>query len=152
MKTWIKRTLIATATVTLLLGGVVACGAHHHRGPWDEARITEMRGKAVERISDKLELDATQKAGLERVADALLAQRRALLGPGAAEPRAELQALIAGPAFDRTRALALLEQKTTAVQAQGPQLVLALADFYDSLNPAQQQQLREWAQRGRGGR
>ena len=92
MKTWIKRTLIASATVTLLLGGLVACGAHHHRGPWDETRITEMRGKAVERIAGKLELDATQKAGLERVAHAMLAQRRALMGAGATEPRADVGA------------------------------------------------------------
>lgn len=149
MKTWIKRTLIATATATLLLGGLAACGAHHHRGPWDETRLGEMRGKAVERLSERLELDGAQRAALERVADALLAQRQALLGQAGAQPRAELQALIAGNSFDRARALALLESKTTAVQVQGPQVVQALADFYDGLNPAQQQQLRDWTERGR---
>lgn len=147
MKTWIKRTLIAAATATLLLGGLAACGAHSHRGPWTDEKVAEMRGKAVERLSDKLELNAAQKAGLERVADTLLAQRKALRGN--TEPRAELQSLIAGASFDRAKALSLLQEKTATVQSQGPQLVLAMADFYDSLNPAQQQQLREWSQRDR---
>lgn len=37
----------------------------------------------------------------------------------------------------------LLEQKTAAVQQQAPKVLAAVADFYDSLTPAQQQQVRE---------
>ncbi|HOB92873.1 MAG TPA: Spy/CpxP family protein refolding chaperone [Aquabacterium sp.] len=146
MKTWIKRTLIATASAALLLGGLTACGGHGGRhgpdGGWNEARITEMRGKAIERIGSKLELDAAQKAKLETLADALLAQRQALRGGMSGSPRDALKPLIAGEKFDRAQAQALLQAKTAAVQGQGPKVVEALADFYDSLKPAQQAQVR----------
>lgn len=152
MKTWIKRTLIAAASATVLLGGLAACGSHHGhgRGGWSDAQVTEMRGKAVERVSSKLELTAPQKAKLETLADALVAQRQALRGAPGTEPRAELKALIAGEKFDRTQAQTLLQAKTAAVQGQGPKVVEAMADFYDSLTAAQQQQLREFMdKRGR---
>jgi Spy/CpxP family protein refolding chaperone len=143
MKTWIKRTLIATAGAALLLGGLTACGTHGGRhGEWNEARVTEMRGKAIERISGKLELDTAQKAKLETLADAMLAQRQALRGEGGGHPRDALKPLIAGEKFDRVQAQALLQAKTAAVQGQGPKVVDALADFYDSLKPAQQAQVR----------
>ena len=153
MKTWIKRTLIATATATVLIG-LTACGSHpgHGRGGWSDAQVTEMRGKAVERISDKLDLTAPQKAKLELLADAMVAQRQALRGTPGTEPRAELKALIAGEKFDRTRAQALLQSKTAAVQGQGPKVVDAMAEFYDSLTPAQQARVRELMdKRGRWG-
>lgn len=152
MKTWIKRSLIATASAALLLGGLTACGGHGGRhGEWNEASITEMRGKAIERIGSKLELDAAQKAKLETLADAMLAQRQALRGDMAGNPRDALKPLIAGEKFDRTQAQALLQAKTAAVQGQGPKVVEAMADFYDSLKPAQQAQVRAMLdKRGRG--
>lgn len=145
MKTWIKRTLIATATAAVLIGGLSACGHHggHGRGPWTDAQVGEMRGKAVARISDKLELDAAQKAKLELLADAMVAQRQALRGTPGTEPRAELRALIAGEKFDRSKAQALLQAKTAAVQGQGPKVVEAMAEFYDSLTPVQQARVRD---------
>jgi Spy/CpxP family protein refolding chaperone len=150
MKTWIKRTLIASATVALLAGGLTACGGHGRHGEWTEARVTEMRGKAVDRISGKLELDAAQKAKLETLADAMLAQRKALRGDGT-NPRDALKPLIAGEKFDRAQAQALLQAKTAAVQGQGPKVVEAMADFYDSLKPAQQAQVRTMLEkRGHG--
>jgi periplasmic protein CpxP/Spy len=155
MKTWIKRSLIAVGVSTVLLGTLAACGSHHSRGPWSDAQITEMRGKAIERISRKLDLTAAQKPKLEALADALMAQRQALRsspgGTAGAEPRGELKALIAGSTFDRSKAQALLQGKTAAVQAQGPKVVDAMADFYDSLTPAQQAQVREMMDK-RGGR
>ena len=57
-------------------------------------------------------------------------------------PRDALKPLIAGEKFDRAQAQALLQAKTAAVQGQGPKVVEALADFYDSLKPAQQAQVR----------
>lgn len=141
MKTGIKRILIGLTSATVLLGGLAACGT---RGPghWSEERAGEMRAKMVERISDKLELNAEQKRKLDVLADEITAQRKAFRGDGA-DPRADFKALVAGDKFDRAKAQALLDQKTTAVQSQAPKVLTALADFYDSLTPAQQQQVRE---------
>jgi Spy/CpxP family protein refolding chaperone len=151
MKTWIRRTLIGLTSATVLLGGLAACGhrGDHARG-WSDERVTEVRGKAIERISSKLELNADQKAKLGVLADEMIAARKAMRG-NSAEPRAEMAALIAGEKFDRSRAQQLVDQKTAAFQGQSPKVLAALADFYDSLNPEQQKQVRErLAQRGHG--
>lgn len=153
MKTWIKRTLIGVLGATVLVGGLTACGSrgeHRHAGGWSEERISEMRGKAIEKVSEKLDLNEVQKQKLAVLADEMLAQRKALRA-GMESPRAEMKNLIAGEKFDRTRAQSLLDEKTAAVQMAGPRVIAAMADFYDSLNPAQQAQVRERLDKRHGG-
>jgi len=151
MKTWIKRTLIATLSATLLVGGLTACGSHgRHGGEWSAERVTEMRAKAVDKIGKKLALDATQKQKLDVLADQIIASRTAFRGKDT-DPRAELQAMVAGAKFDQPRAQAMFEQKAQAVQGSGPKVISAFADFYDSLNPQQQQEVRERMQHRGGG-
>ncbi len=149
MKTWIRRTLIGLTATTVLLGGLAACshGPRFGHGPMSEADMAQLRERFIDKASSKLDLDAAQKARLATLADAVQAQRGALLAGG--EPRAELQALVAGPSFDRGRAQALVEGKTAAVRDKAPAVVTAMADFYDSLKPAQQQKLRDMLARGR---
>ena len=151
MKTWIRRTLIATAGAAVLAAGLAGCGSPQRHGGWNDERLTEMRGKAVERIGDRMSLDATQRARLEALAEELQQQHRTLRGADA-DPRAPLKALVAGEKFDRAKARALLDEKAQAVQSQGPKVLEAFGDFYDSLTPTQQAQLREWLdRRGHGG-
>lgn len=146
MKPWIKRSLIGLTAATVVLGGLTACCSRgdHARG-WSDERITEARGKAVEKISSRLDLDTAQKAKLGALADEMIASRKAMRG--GADPRTELQTLIAGDKFDRSKAQALLDQKTQVVQGNGPKVVAAFGDFYDSLNPEQQKQVREKLER-----
>ena len=153
MKPWIKRTLIAVTGATLVLGGLSACGhrGDHHQSGWSEDRVTEMRGKAIERVSSKLELNAEQKQKLGLLADEMLAARKAVKGDSA-QPREELKALIASDKFDRNRAQQLMEQKTQAVQDSSPRVIEAMANFYDSLTPAQQAQVRDFMDKRRGWR
>ncbi|WP_342128432.1 Spy/CpxP family protein refolding chaperone [Hydrogenophaga sp. OTU3427] len=143
MKPWIKKTLFTAFGATLVLGGLSACGSrdHHGRG-WSDERVTEMRGKAIERISGKLDLNTAQQQKLAVLADELIAQRQAWRGQGA-DPRTQFKGLIAQDKFDRAGAQALLDQKAQLVQGAGPKVIAALADFYDSLNPEQQKQVRE---------
>lgn len=154
MKNWIKRSLLALAGASLVLGGLAACGHRMHHGGWradaSPEQAAEWRGRMVERVAGKLELDSAQKAKLALLGERLQAQRLAVRGT--AEPRAELQSLIAGSQFDRARAQALVQQKTEAVRAGSPEVIAALGDFYDSLNPAQQQQVREFMNKRRGPR
>lgn len=149
MKTWIQRTLIGLASVTALAGGLAACGHRAHQGPASPEQLAEWRGKAVERVSRKLELSAEQRQKLDLLADRLLAQRSALMGQGA-RPREEMRALVAGERFDRARALQLLEEKTRTLQQSTPEVIGALADFYDSLQPAQQAEVRALLDKRRG--
>ena len=151
MRPWIKRTLYGLFGATIVLGGITACGhrvGHHgmHASAEDQAKF---RTKMVERVADKLELNADQKAKLGVLADKLQAQRAALQGK-AANPRAEVEALVAGDKFDRARAQALVSEKTAAITTGSPEVIAAAGDFYDSLTPAQQTKVREFMQK-RGG-
>ncbi len=141
MKSWIKRTLLGVFGASVLIGSLAGCSRGHH-GEWSPERVTEMRGKVIERVSSKLELNDVQKQKLSVLADEMLASRTAFRGKDA-DPRTEMKAMIAGAKFDRSRAQAMLEQKTQVVQGNGPKLIAAMADFYDSLNPEQQKQVRD---------
>jgi Spy/CpxP family protein refolding chaperone len=134
---------MAFTGVTLAVGGLAACGTRHHeRGPMSPEKIAEVRGKVVERITSKLDLNAEQQQKLNVLADKVQAQRTALIGQ-TPNPRTEFSALVAGDKFDRARALNLLDEKTRVVQVSSPDVINAMADFYDSLNPTQQAEVRE---------
>ena len=150
MKPWIKRTLFGLFGVSLLVGGLTACGHRHGYGAnATPEQAAEFRGKMVDRVSSKLDLDAAQKQKLTVLGDKLHEQRLAMMG-ASKDPRADLKALVAGDKFDKTRAQALVTEKTAAVTGKSPEVIAALADFYDSLNPAQQQKVREFMdKRGR---
>ena len=77
MKTWLKRTLVVVFGTTVLVGGLTACGTNHHRGGWamNDADITKMRERFIDRAAKELQLDEAQKAKLGQVADAMKAQR-----------------------------------------------------------------------------
>lgn len=149
MRRWIKRTMIGVFGVSMLAGGMAAC-SHQRHGGWygqmSESDRAEMRVRMVERASRKLDLDAAQKAKLSVLADTLAAQRKAMVTQGG-EPREELKAVLAGAQFDRARAQALVESKTTLLREGSPTVIGALADFFDSLRPEQQQKVRELLER-----
>jgi periplasmic protein CpxP/Spy len=154
MKTWLKRTLIGVFGASVLFGGLAACSHRPHHGHGGYAMSDEdaakMKARMVEKVGSRLDLDEAQKAKLGVLADQLRAQRKALIGNGT-DPRAELQSLVAGPTFDRAKAKSLVEAKTGAITAQSPEVIAAMADFYDSLKPEQQAKVREFmASRGRG--
>lgn len=150
MKSWIKKSLFTVFGASIALGGLTACSSarpwHHDASP---EQMAQMQGKMVERIGSKLDLNAEQKQKLQALTDVLLAQRKAMAGV-AGDPRSQVQALVAGERFDRSAAQSLLDEKTRAVQAGGPAVIAALGDFYDSLQPAQQQKVRDMMQRRRG--
>ena len=152
MKTWIKRTLYTLVGAGIVLGGLSACGhqRHGYGGSMSAEDQAEMRGKIVERVSSKLDLNAEQKQRLGVLADKLQEQRTALIGK-TTDPRADVQALVAGDKFDRTRAQTLVAEKTTAITGKSPEVINAMADFYDSLSPAQQTKVREAMQKRRHG-
>ncbi|WP_420998056.1 Spy/CpxP family protein refolding chaperone [Cupriavidus sp. 30B13] len=152
MRPWIKRTLLGLFGAGIAVGGLTACGGYHHGpgGKMSPEEVAQMREKIIERISKKLDLNAQQKQRLAVLADKLKAQRAALAG-NAADPRAEVQALVAGDRFDRARAQSLVSEKTAVINAGSPEVIAAMADFYDSLDATQQQQVREFLQKRRGG-
>lgn len=149
MKTWLKRSLIGLAGLTVAVGGIAAAGSHrcgHFGGGMSEADAAQMRSRMVDRAARELSLDATQKQQLTALADSLQAQRQALMA--GTDPRSALKGLIAGPQFDSARAQALVGEKTEALRAGSPAVIAAAASFFDGLRPEQQQKVREFLERG----
>ncbi len=150
MKTWIKRSLAGLLGVGIVVGGLAAC-SHRHEGhsrhgmSMSSEDETRLQGKFVDKVSKELDLTAPQKQHLVSIAERVREQRKALIG-STTDPRAELQALVSGARFDRARALSFVEEKTQAVRGKSPEIIAAMADFFDSLSPAQQQELREHLQ------
>jgi Spy/CpxP family protein refolding chaperone len=155
MKPWLKRTLVGVFGASVLFGGIAACshrasygGAGWHAMSDEDA--AKMKARMIDKVGSRLDLDEAQKAKLGVLADQLRAQRNAFVGT-TADPRAELQSLVAGATFDRAKAKSLVDAKTSAITAHSPEVIAAMADFYDSLKPEQQAKVREFmASRGRG--
>ena len=81
MKIWIKRSLITLFGVTLLAGGLTACG-HRMHSPMSDEKVAEVRVKMIDRAGKDLELNEAQKAKLGVLADRLREQQLALRGQG----------------------------------------------------------------------
>jgi periplasmic protein CpxP/Spy len=150
MKPWLKRTVVGLFGASALLGGVAACSntQHGHHG-WhtsgSDEDIAKFKARAVEKLADRLALDAAQKAKLAALIDRVQEQRLALRGT--TDPRQDLQSLVKDGTFDRWHAQDLVNAKLQAVRDKSPQVIAALADFYDALKPEQQQKVREYLQR-----
>ena len=146
----LKRTLLGALTATVLVGGLGACAGNRHEygANMSAEQYAQKRDKMVDKAASKLDLNADQKKRLSVLGDKLFEQRTALIGQ-TKNPRVEMQALVAGEKFDAVRAQALINEKTTALQAKSPEVIAALADFYNSLNPVQQQKVRDYMD-GRG--
>ncbi|MDD0809008.1 Spy/CpxP family protein refolding chaperone [Curvibacter sp. RS43] len=142
-----KRVLFGLLGAGLLAGSLSAY-SHSGEGHWGhgERGSPEFRAKMVERVANRLDLNAEQKQRLNALAEQMHQQRLALMG-GNTQPRGQLLGLMAGTQFDRSKAQALVTEKTTQIQQQSPALIAAMGDFYDSLNPAQQQKVREFMQK-----
>jgi Spy/CpxP family protein refolding chaperone len=146
MKPWIKRSLIGLFGAGIVLGGISACNhryERHHMGGEHAGKYTQ---KMIDRVSSELSLDDAQRQRLVVLTERLREQRVALVGT-TTDPRASMQALVVGPTFDRAGAQAIIDEKTGAIRAKAPAVVDATADFFDSLNPEQQQKLREHLQK-----
>ena len=145
MRSWIRRSLFGAAGLALVAASVGGCA---YRQGW-HGDSAEFRAKMVERVSDKLDLDAAQKQKLAVLADKMQAQREALRGGN--DPRAQFRQLFAGDKLDQAGAARLIEEKTAAVKSGSPEVIAAAADFFDNLRPEQQQKVREFMdRRGRG--
>jgi Spy/CpxP family protein refolding chaperone len=152
MRPWIKRTLFGLFGAGVALGGLSACAhreGHEHSASLSPEQQAQRRQHIVDRVASRLDLNAEQKAKLDMLAGKLQEQRQALRGTG--DPRADVRGLVAGDRFDRTRAQSLLGEKVAAVNAKSPEVIAAFGDFYDSLTPAQQAQVRGFLQSGRRG-
>ena len=143
MKTWMRRSLIGGAllSVLALVGGLAAC-SHRPHGPGfalSDAEAQQWRERMVERIGQRMDLDAAQKARLATLGEALDGQRKALM-PRAADGQParwiNLEYLSAESYVERSHGL-------PSPVMQGPGRGLSKRFFYPGFTPATGGLLRE---------
>jgi periplasmic protein CpxP/Spy len=151
MKSFIRKSLLALVGASALAFGAVGCS--HHSGPrqMGEPGSADFRAKMVDRVASKLELNEMQKQKFSVLATKMQEQRASLMGSNQ-DPRAQAKAVIAGNTFDKAKAQVLIDEKTLSIKSKSPEVIAAAADFFDTLNPTQQQQVRDFMNRGRGWR
>ena len=140
-----KSTKMITAAVLSvgLVGGVAAYSGSCNKGFGHWRGDPEQRAEMiVERITDKLDLNAEQIAKLETLKNDLLSLRKEMR-ENRSKHREELMALITAPQLDRDKALFMLKEKTQTVEERAPQVIAVIAEFSDSLTPEQKQELAE---------
>jgi len=138
-----KTTIIITAVVaTLLLTSGVAW-ARQYGGPGGEHRGARM----MEKIGERLELDEQQKAKLSQFSEKLQAMRKEKREAHKGG-RQELISLLDTVTLDREKALSLLDERHQTFKNHMTGMVDAFAEFSDSLNTSQREELKEiFAQR-----
>jgi protein CpxP len=151
MKPWIKRTLITVLGATVLAGGLSACGDRHHGygASMTAEQYAHKRDKMVDKVAGRLDLTDDQKKRLSNLGDKLYEQRSAFMGTSK-DPRSEIKQLVSSDKFDIDRAQAMINERSTAIQGKSPEVIAAMADFYNSLNAVQQQKVRDLMERRSG--
>ena len=136
MKTLSKRIVIFVVS-GVVIAGTLAAFAHNrshgieHRAEW-----------VVAKVSDELKLDDAQIDKLNVLKDELIATRNKMHDEHETT-HSEALAMFNESQLDRQKALTIIESKTRLVNQYAPNVVNAFGDFYDSLNEAQRQELRE---------
>lgn len=108
-------------------------GRHQRKSEYKAARL-------IIRLSDVLVLDNNQRDLLTQLLDELFTLR-AEVHKERSGRKNELVALLDEPRFDRQRAMALVREKTRAIDERAAEIVMALAEFSDSLEPEQRKKL-----------
>ncbi|OED38354.1 hypothetical protein AB833_20045 [Chromatiales bacterium (ex Bugula neritina AB1)] len=133
-----KSTKIITAIALTLgiTGGAAALGKHSFGNP--EKRAHHM----MNYVGDELNLDSTQMQSLEILKDQLLNAKKTMQTQ-MNSVHTEAESLLSAETFDQAKALEMITAKTAAINEAAPEVVTALGNFMDGLNPEQKSQVAE---------
>jgi len=131
----ITKIVIFTSGAVLLAGSIAACS--HHRSP--EQRAEWM----MEKVGKELKLDEAQQAKFKALSDDMLAVRKQMRHEFGGD-RDQVLGLLDQPKLDQAKILGMVKEHTQTINQQAPKIVAALGDFYDSLSPEQQAEVREF--------
>ncbi|NOX26900.1 MAG: periplasmic heavy metal sensor [Gammaproteobacteria bacterium] len=144
-----KIAAISVVSLSLLGAGSVVVLAD---GGWKKGGNCH-NGHVAKRISNKLDLNESQAAELDELMVEFKEFRQAMF-KGKKEAKSELAELLNAPQFDREKALALMvskaQNKAGVVESQAPDLIDAIAEFTDSLNPEQRAKAVKFIERKMG--
>lgn len=136
-----KKVLFGGLIVVILSITLIACGARHHHGN-PEKHISYI----TEKVSDHLDLTPEQLSKLNMLKDEVLVVVKEEKTKHATLHQ-EIESLFSQPTLDQNRLLALVQEKINTVNAKTPNIITAMAGFYDSLTPQQQAKLLDKVQK-----
>ena len=145
-----SKIILASVMAISVTTGVLAFGGHHY---FSNMTIQEKANMFSNHFGDKLELNEYQQGQLD------------LLTGGVAEtiqqvreqhPESERQQmlndLLNEKPLDQSALLGKINQKTTMINENAPEMVALLAGFVDSLEPEQKEELKGMIQKRHGSR
>ena len=138
MKVTKKATFLSLGLITLLLSGIGSVFAfdRDHHNPEKRAQ------HIMDKVTKKLSLNAEQKDKLAIAKDAALALHQQM-HQGKETLGQDIMSVVSNETLNETLILERINAKTEAVQAGAPELVAALAGFYNSLDVEQQAKVRK---------
>ncbi len=130
--------IITTAVLTFgIIGGAIAYGKSKF---CDHAARADYMASYV---SEKLELNESQDLVLNALKDQLQNTRNQMKEE-MTQAHEQMRELFTADSFDQAKALELLSDKTSAVNANAPDVMVALGNFLDSLNAEQKAKILEF--------
>ena len=129
-----KRTIIYMTGIALLTTSIVAC----NRGT-----PAERGERMVEKVTEELELTATQQDRLSEVKNEFLDMRKTMQS-NREQTKTDIQALLKQPTLDRNKANSIVNQHIETIHSRSPAIIDAIGNFYDSLDDTQRAELREF--------
>jgi protein CpxP len=131
----ITKLIVIGSGVVLLAGSIAACGRPHtpeQRAEW-----------MTEKVTKELKLDDAQQAKLKTLSDLMLSARKQMRQEFG-DDRDQVLSLLDQPKLDQARILGMVREHTQAINKEAPKVVAALGNFYDSLTPEQQAEVRKF--------
>ena len=129
-----KLTIIYMTGIALLTTSIVAC----NRGT-----PAERGERMVEKVTEELELTATQQDRLSEVKNEFLDMRKTMQS-NREQTKTDIQALLKQPTLDRNKANSIVNQHIETIHSRSPAIIDAIGNFYDSLDDTQRAELREF--------
>lgn len=134
----IIKVVVVSALSLGLVGGVAAHGKFKRGGSDPSA----MAARIVHKVADKLDLNETQTAALEKLSSELQAARSKIKEEVGAD-REALRNMLTADTFDQAKALDMVNTKTNVVQQSAPVVIGALGGFLDTLSAEQKAEIAE---------
>ena len=137
-----KIAAVSVVSIALLGAGSAAVFAE---GGWKKGDGCH-NGHMTNRISKKLDLNEEQTSELEDLMIEFKGFRKAMF-EDKDQARTEINALLSAPEFSREKALALMVEKAQSkvemIEREAPDLIDAMAEFSNSLEPEQKDKLAQ---------
>ncbi|MFT6157141.1 MAG: protein CpxP [Neolewinella sp.] len=144
----VTKYVVGVAVALGLAGGVVAANSDGEFCQSEE-RMTKHGDRMVKKVTKRLDLNDSQQVALKQLQSDVQNKMKDIHA-SKGDTKESFKSLF-GSQFDQTGAIQLMQAKTNKVNLTAPEMVASFANFYDSLDAAQQAKVVEMMDK-RGGR